>query len=87
VLEGKGNLARMLAEIQLDGDEGSAVSHDATPVANLRERLADGPTPADPTTRQMATFLPIDDLVTGEICAPWNDQRSIGPNLPSMSAS
>ena len=65
-MEAKGNLQRMLAEIQLTDDERAAVSEGAIAVDKLLGRLADVPTPAGPTPREIvaASFVPIDDLVT-----------------------
>src|SRR3989442_8462539 len=54
LLEAKGNLQRMLAEIQLTDDERAAVTDGATAVDHLLERLANVPTPAGPTPRQLA---------------------------------
>lgn len=65
LMEAKGNLTRMLAEIQLTDDERVAVTDGASAVEHLLDRLADVPTPAGPTPRQMATFVPIGDLKTG----------------------
>jgi len=65
LLEAKENLTRMMAEIQLTDDERAAVTDGATAVDHLLERLADVPTPAGPTPRQMTTFVPIGDLTTG----------------------
>jgi integrase len=61
LLEAKGNLQRMLAEIQLTDDERAAVSDGANAVDNLLDRLADVPTPAGPTPRQIVGkgFIPL----------------------------
>jgi hypothetical protein len=67
LLEAKSNLQRMLAEIQLTDDERLAVIDGSNAVDNLLERLADVPTPAEPTPREIsASFVPIQDLRNGE---------------------
>jgi hypothetical protein len=65
LLEAKDNLQRMLAQIPLTEDERDAVEDGAAAVERLIERLADVPTPAGPTPRQlgMTTFVPMDELV------------------------
>jgi integrase len=72
LLEAKGNLQRMLAEIQLTDDERNAVTDGATAVDHLLERLADVPTPAGPTPRQMVgtSFIPLTVLDAGPGAAP-----------------
>ena len=64
LLEAKSNLQRMLAEIRLTDDERAAVTEGATAVDNLLERLADVPTPAGPTPRQLVetSFIPLASL-------------------------
>jgi len=61
LLEAKGNLQRMLAEIRLTDDERAAVTEGANAVDNLLERLADVATPAGPTPRELAgsSFIPL----------------------------
>jgi integrase len=64
LLEANVNLQRMLAEIPLTDDEQAAVDNDRAALARLLDRLADTPTPAGPTPRQIgalptATVLPI----------------------------
>jgi hypothetical protein len=67
LVEARGNLQRMLAEIQLTDDERAAVVDGANAVDDLLERLADVPTPAGATPRQMTTnFVPITDLISRE---------------------
>jgi hypothetical protein len=64
LLEARGNLRRMLCEIPLTDDERAAVEDGATAVENLLERLADVPTPAGPTPRQLTAVrrqLPVLD--------------------------
>lgn len=66
LLEAKENLQRMLANIPLTDDEQAAVDDGQTTLDHLLERLADVPTPAGPTPRQIgapadATLLPIVD--------------------------
>ena len=53
VLEAKDNLQRMLASIPLTDDEQAAVEDGAASLDRLLERLADVPTPAGPTPREM----------------------------------
>jgi hypothetical protein len=64
LLEAKGNLQRMLASVPLTDDERAAVDDGQTALDQLLQRLADVPTPAGPTPRQIgtpatATLLPI----------------------------
>jgi Phage integrase family len=64
LLEANASLQRMLAEIPLTDDEQAAVDDDRAALAQLLDRLADTPTPAGPTPRQIgapqtATLLPI----------------------------
>jgi integrase len=64
LLEANDNLQRMLAEIPLTDDEHAAVEDDRAALTTLLDRLADTPTPAGPTPRQIgipptATLLPI----------------------------
>lgn len=64
LLEAKDNLQRMLASIPLTDDERAAVEDGQAALSNLLDRLADAPTPAGPTPRQIgipptATLLPI----------------------------
>jgi integrase len=54
LLEAKGNLQRMLEAIPLTEDERAAVEDGAQAVDQLLCRLADVPTPAGPTPRQLA---------------------------------
>ena len=65
LLEAKDNLQRMLAQIPLTDDERAAVEDGTTAVERLIERLADVPTPAGPTPRQLTqstNFIPIAHL-------------------------
>jgi hypothetical protein len=60
----------MLASIPRTDDERAAVDDDQTALDRLLERLADVPTPAGPTSRQLgipptATRLPIVDVGQG----------------------
>jgi hypothetical protein len=64
LLEAKDNLQRMLAAVPLTDDERAAVDDGQTALDQLLERLADVPTPAGPTPRQLGvraigTHLPI----------------------------
>ena len=67
LLEAKANLQRMLVAIPLTDDERAAVDDGQAALDKLLERLADVPTPAGPTPRQLAipakaTRLPIADV-------------------------
>jgi hypothetical protein len=71
LLEAKENLQRMLAAIPLTEDERGAVDDGQAALDKLLERLADIPTPAGPTPRQIgvptsATILPIVEITNGE---------------------
>ncbi|HTQ20046.1 tyrosine-type recombinase/integrase [Mycobacterium sp.] len=71
LLEASGNLQRMLASIPLTDDERAAVDDGHTAVAALLDRLADVPTPAGPTPRELGTpatttMLPIVQIRTGK---------------------
>jgi integrase len=64
LLEAKDNLQRMLASIPLTDDERAAVDDGQAALDQLLERLADVPTPAGPTPREIgvpatATLLPV----------------------------
>jgi len=64
LLEAKSNLQRMLVQIPLTDGERAAVEEGAAAVEQLLERLADTPTPAGPTPREMnATFIPLDKVI------------------------
>ena len=70
LLEAKDNLQRMLAAVPLTDDERAAVDDGHTALDQLLQRLADVPTPAGPTPRQImapatATILPIADVRQG----------------------
>ncbi|GAA3068024.1 hypothetical protein [Streptomyces glomeratus] len=67
LVEARENLQRMLASIPLTDDERAAVDDGQAALDQLLERLADIPTPAGPTARQIgvlasATLLPIIDV-------------------------
>ena len=55
----------MLAQIPLTDDERAAVEDGIAEVERLLDRLADTPTPAGPTPREMAqaSFIPVEGLV------------------------
>ncbi|WP_162005425.1 tyrosine-type recombinase/integrase [Dictyobacter vulcani] len=53
ILEGKANLQRMLQEIPLSDDEREAVEEGIEALEKLSAQLADVPTPAGPTPRQL----------------------------------
>jgi hypothetical protein len=69
-LQAKDNLQKMLADIPLTDEERAAVEDDVAALNRLVERLADVPTPAGPTPRELgvpatATLLPIVKVVGG----------------------
>jgi hypothetical protein len=71
LLEAKDNLQRMLASIPLTDDERAAVDDGHTALTALLDRLADVPTPAGPTPRELGTpatvtMLPIVQIRTGK---------------------
>ncbi|HEX5255782.1 MAG TPA: tyrosine-type recombinase/integrase [Mycobacterium sp.] len=71
LLEAKTNLQRMLASIPLTDDERAAVDDGQSALDSLLDRLADIPTPAGPTPRQIhlpttTTLLPIIDVRQGK---------------------
>jgi hypothetical protein len=64
LLEAEANLQRMLVAIPLTDDERAAVDDGQAALDRLLDRLADVPTPAGPTPRQIgapatATLLPV----------------------------
>ena len=66
LLEARGNLQRMLAQILLTDDERAAVEDGAAAVDKLIERLQDVPTPAGPTPREFpksVNFIPLAGIV------------------------
>jgi hypothetical protein len=70
LLEARDNLQRMLAAVPLTDDERAAVDDGHTALDQLLQRLADTPTPAGPTPREIstpatATVLPIIDVRQG----------------------
>jgi hypothetical protein len=68
LLEAKEHLQRMLLAIPLTDDERAAVEDGTAAVERLLERLADVPTPAGPTPRDISdaqNFSPIDGLLAG----------------------
>jgi integrase len=71
LLEAKDNLQRMRASIPLTDDERAALDDGHTAVTALLDRLADVPTPAGTTPRELgtpttATMLPIVQIRTGK---------------------
>jgi len=84
ILEAKGNLQRMLVTIPLTDDERQAVDDGQTALDKLLARLADVPTPAGPTPRQIgippnAALLP---LVEVRRSAPSGSAK--GPTAPGV---
>jgi hypothetical protein len=55
LLEAKGNLQKMAVSIPLAEDEQAALTDGQTAIDELLGRLADTPTPAGPTPRQITT--------------------------------
>ena len=74
LLEAKDNLQRMLQAIPLTEEERAAVEDGAAAVDRLVQRLADVPTPAGPTPRDLSlkTVIPL-----RPITAPQSDQETI----------
>ena len=75
LLEAKSGLQRMLVGVPLTDDERAAVDDGQTAVDRLLERLADVPTPAGPTPRQIgppatATLLPIIEVTRSGPAVP-----------------
>ena len=65
LLEARGNLQRMLAQIPLTDDEQAAVEDGAAAVDRLLNRIRDTPTPAGPTSQELASsFIPLTQLST-----------------------
>jgi integrase len=63
LLEAKANLQHLLLEIPLTETERAAVEDGTAAVEQLIERLADTPTPAGPSPRELhSTFIPLDAL-------------------------
>ncbi len=70
LLEAKENLQRMLASIPLSEEERAAVDDGQAALDKLLDQLADVPTPAGPTPREIsipptATMLPIIEVRQG----------------------
>lgn len=83
LLEAKDNLARMAATIPLTDDERAAVDDGHGALDRLLERLADVPTPAGPTPRQIgipaaATPLPIVEITTSTRASPMPTPNRAG---------
>jgi hypothetical protein len=65
LVEAKGNLLRLKQEMPLTEDEAAAVDDGLGALERLCAQLADMPTPAGPTPRQLAcqaSFVPLSDL-------------------------
>jgi hypothetical protein len=69
LLEARGNLQRMLAAIPLTDDERAAVDDGQSALDKLLGQLADTPTPAGPTPRQLghhaAALPPLRQILPG----------------------
>jgi integrase len=90
LLEAKDNLQRMLAAVPLTDDERAAVDDGHASLEQLLQRLADVPTPAGPTPREIrapatATVLPIVDVRQGPPQTTTRVSRPShqGPELPT----
>ena len=59
LVEAKGHLLRMLTTIPLTEPERAAVEDGAAAVEQLLDRLADTPTPAGPTPRELGAAQPL----------------------------
>jgi integrase len=64
ILEGKVNLLRMKQELSLTEEEVTAVDDGLTALATLQQKLADVPTPAGPTPRQLEESPPPPSLIS-----------------------
>ena len=60
LLQAKDGLQRMLVEVPLTDDEHAAVDADQTAIDRLIDQLADTPTPAGPTPRDLTSQPPVD---------------------------
>jgi integrase len=81
LLEAKGNLQRMAANIPLTDDEQEAVEDGQAALDRLLTRLTDVPTPAGPTPRQIGrptatTFLPIIDVTARSSDVPQGQEAT-----------
>jgi hypothetical protein len=73
LLEGKTHLLRLLQEIPLGEAEQAAVEDGVPAYENLLSKLADVPTPAGPTPRQLgAEFVQITTVRSPTSCANWD---------------
>lgn len=81
VLEGKANLLRMLQEIPLTEDERAAVEDGVQAFDRLEAKLADVPTPAGPTPRQLGTgsSRPLPPGAPGQEAGVWYGNREEWP--------
>jgi integrase len=89
MLEAKDNLQRMLANIPLSDDERAAIDDGHAALNQLLGRLADVPTPAGPTPRQIgvptaATLLPIVNV--RHMPAATRDTPMNPPGSPAATA-
>lgn len=79
LLQAKSNLQRMLVSIPLTDDERAAIDDGQSALDNLLARLAEIPTPAGPTPREIttgATLLPIVTVTHGKHAnSPHNESR------------
>ncbi len=90
LLEAKDNLQKMLVAVPLTDDERAAVDDGRAALDQLLERLADVPTPAGPTPRQIgvpaaATLLPIVDVQQGPPAGQRGPSCQMPMTLPAGS--
>jgi hypothetical protein len=92
LLEARSNLQRMLAQIPLTEDERAAVEDGSAAVERLLARLADTPTPAGRTPREMAqspNFVPLSSLQASVPTSPSTrrsrDYSSPRRNSPTIA--
>ncbi|MBO0778469.1 MAG: site-specific integrase, partial [Ktedonobacteraceae bacterium] len=64
ILEGKANLLRLKQELSLTEEEVAAVDDGLAVLATLHQKLADTPTPAGPTPRQLEESPPLPHLIS-----------------------
>ncbi len=90
LLEAKDYLQRMVTAIPLTDDERAAVDDGRAALDQLLERLADVPTPAGPTPRQIgvpaaAALLPIVDVRQGPPAGQRGPSCQMPMTLPAGS--
>jgi len=78
----KDGIEQMLEQLDLTDEEREALQGDRDAVAALAERLANIPTPAGPTPRELGTasaFIPLTALTSGLTppSEPFNDEETV----------